>query len=126
MTPASLIRPLAGLALALGLSAGTTGCYVEEVPPPAYAEGYVPAYYDGYVVYYDGVGRPYYYLNGAVAWVPPSSPFYIGLVNHWHAYGPAYPRWYARYGYGYRGYRAAPVRRPPPPMGRPAPPARRI
>ena len=55
--------------------------------------------------YYDDVGRPYYYAGGAVAWVPQSSPLYVGYVNHWHAYGPAYHRWYGHYGYRYRAYR---------------------
>jgi hypothetical protein len=83
----------------------SSGCYADEGPPAAVAEGYAPQYYDGYVVYYDGAGRPYYYANGVVYWVPATSPFYIGLVNHWHAHGPAYGRWYAHYGYRYRGYR---------------------
>ena len=96
------------MALALLTAASgalSTGCVVEdEVPPPAYVEGYEPMYYDGYVVYYDDVGRPYYYLNGGVAWVPSTSPLYIGFVNHWRLYGPAYHRWYAHYGYRYHGY----------------------
>ncbi len=85
-----------------------TGCYVEdESPPPAYVAEYEPMYYDGYVVYYDDVGRPYYYVDGAVVWVPPTSPLYIGLVHHWRVYGPAYHRWYAHYGYRYHGYRGS-------------------
>ena len=90
--------------LALLLPTGS-GCYVEAVPGPAYAEGYQPMFYDGYLVYYDDVGRPFYYVNGSVAWVPPTSPFYVGLVEHWRVHGPAYGRWHARYGARYRGYR---------------------
>jgi hypothetical protein len=84
-----------------------TACYAEEeVPAPEYADvGYAPQYYDGYVVYYDDAGHPYYYVNGGVYWVPPSSPFYVGLVGHWRRFGPGYHRWYGRYGYRYRGYR---------------------
>ena len=41
-----------------------------------------------------------------MAWVPQSSPLYVGYVNHWHAYGPAYRNWYGHYGYRYHGYRA--------------------
>ena len=94
------------LAIALFLFAPlSSACYAEAVPAPAYADGYEPQYYDGYVVYYDGYGRPFYHVNGAVYWVPPSSPFYGGYVNHWHSYGPAYGRWYGHYGVRYRGYR---------------------
>jgi hypothetical protein len=101
------VRGLALAALMAGFVPLGSACYVEEdVPPPAYAEGYQPQFYDGYVVYYDDVGRPYYYNNGAVFWVPATSPLYIGYVNHWHAYGPAYRSWYGHYGYRYRGYRA--------------------
>jgi hypothetical protein len=99
------IRSLALVTLILG-SLAATGCYVEPVgPEPVVAEGYTPQYYDGYVVYYDGVGRPFYYVNGVQVWVPPSSPYYVGYVNYWHAYGPAYNRWYSTYGYRYRGWR---------------------
>ena len=90
--------------LMAALVPASTGCYVEAAPP-VYAEGYEPQYYDGHVVYYDGVGRPYYYAEGAVVWVAPSSPFYFGLVHHWRIHGPAYRHWYAHGGYRYRGYR---------------------
>jgi len=100
------LRGLALVALTAGFVPLGSACYAEaDVPPPVVAEGYEPQFYDGYVVYYDDVGRPYYYVNGAVFWVPATSPFYVGLVNHWHAYGPAYHRWYGHYGYRYRGYR---------------------
>jgi hypothetical protein len=81
-----------------------TGC-VAEVEPPAYAEGWQPQYYNGYVVYYDDVGRPFYYVNGGAVWIPRESPFYVGYVNHWRVYGPHYRAWYSHYGYRYRGYR---------------------
>jgi hypothetical protein len=97
-----------GFALAAVLAAFApvvSGCYVEEVPPPEYAEGYQPEYYDGYVVYYDDIGRPFYYVNGAVVWVPPTSPFYARYTAHWRMYGPSYRGWYAHYGYRYHTYR---------------------
>ncbi|HEY1697108.1 MAG TPA: hypothetical protein VGG39_33340 [Polyangiaceae bacterium] len=87
-----------------------SACYVDEdVPPAEYAaeDGYEPPTYDGYVVYYDDVGRPFYYVNGGVAWIPATSPFYVGYVNHWRTYGPAYHRWYAAHGYAYRGWRGS-------------------
>jgi hypothetical protein len=99
---------LPGIALAALVATSSvlsSGCYAEEeVEPPAYAYGYEPMYYDGYVVYYDDVGRPYYYAGGAVVWIPPTAPIYVSLVNHWHAYGPAYRAWYAHHGYRYRTY----------------------
>jgi hypothetical protein len=100
-------RTLLLSALVSGLAPLGSACYADEqVPPPEYADsGYQPQYYDGYVVYFDGGGRPYYYENGSVFWVPRSSPLYVGYVNHWHRYGPAYNHWYGHYGYRYRTYR---------------------
>src|ERR1041385_7112880 len=87
----SAILPVA-LAASLSFAAG---CYAYAepagtIPPPEYAYGYSPVYYDGYVVNYDDAGRPFYYVNGAVVWVPPTAPAYPGLVAHWRAHGPAY------------------------------------
>ena len=96
------------LASALALGSLASACYVEEGAyaegPPVYAYGYEPAYYDGYVVYYDDVGRPFYYRGGAVIWISPGAPAYPGLVARWRAYGPAYHHWYIHHGYRYRGY----------------------
>jgi hypothetical protein len=89
-------------AFALPLS----GCYAAvEVPPDTVVEGYQPIYCDGYVVYYDEGGRPFYYVNGGVYWIPANHPYYGELVRHWGTYRGAYGRWYARAGYRYRGYR---------------------
>lgn len=86
------------------LGAFASGCYV-DADSPVVAEGYEPQYYDGRIVYYDGAGRPFYYEGGATVWIPESSPYYVGYVNHWRSYGPAYNRWYTGYGYRYRTYR---------------------
>jgi hypothetical protein len=104
MEPVRLLRPALAAAL-FAFAPMSSACYAEIVPPPVYADGYQPQFYDGYVVYYDAHGRPYYHVGGVVYWVPLTSPFYIGLVNHWRAYGPAYGRWYGHYGNRYRGYR---------------------
>ncbi len=108
----SKIRAWALVAIGAGLVPMGSACYVEPAPPPAVAvappvvaEGYDPQYYDGYVVYYDAVGRPFYYVGGAVVWVPPTSPFYIGLTDHWRGHRAEYARWHERYGARYRGYR---------------------
>jgi hypothetical protein len=101
------IRNFTAVALVVG-SLAATGCYVEPVGPGPVVVGdygYEPQYYDGYMVYYDGVGRPYYYANGAQVWVSPSSPYYSGYVSHYRTYGGAYNRWYSGDGYRYRNYR---------------------
>ena len=82
-----------------------SACYVEAETVPIAVDGYEPLYYDGYIVYYDGLGRPFYYSNGIVVWIGPEYPEYGVLVHHWHVYGPAYRHWYAHYGYRYRTYR---------------------
>jgi len=94
--------------LAIGVAMSMSGCYAEAegtIPPPQYEYGYAPVYYDGYVVYYDEAGRPYYYLNGAVQFVPQTSPLYLGLVAHWNAFGPHYRDWNVHAGERYRTYR---------------------
>jgi len=104
------MRTFAKVALAV-LLVGTAGCYAEAEPVTVTSAeiGYEPAYYDGYVVYYDDYGHPFYYgSGGAVVWVEPSSPYYVGLVNHYHVYGPRYRSWAAHDGYRYRSYRASP------------------
>ncbi len=105
-------RHLVLAALLGGIAATGTACYAEdEGPPAAYADGYEPQYYDGHVVYFDDVGRPYYYGAGAVVWIPPTVPLYGAYVRHWHTYGPAYRRWNAHYGYRYHRYRGRAYRR---------------
>jgi hypothetical protein len=104
MKASRLIRTVLAVAVCI-IASMSSGCYAEAVPAPAYADGYEPQYYDGYVVYYDGYGRPFYNVNGAVYWVQPSSPFYIGLTTHWRGHRAEYGRWYGHYGYRYRGYR---------------------
>lgn len=82
------------------------GCYVRAaVVEPVAVDGYAPEYYEGYVVYYDDGGRPYYYVNGSVVWVPSHSPHYVRLTNHWRSYGHAYRRWHTNHGHRYRTYR---------------------
>jgi hypothetical protein len=102
----STARVLTLAVLIAAIATPGLACYVEEVPPPVYVEGYEPGFYDGYVVYYDDVGRPFYYVNGVVVWISPGSPHYWPLVHHWRVYGPAYHHWYVHYGYRYRRYRS--------------------
>jgi hypothetical protein len=101
-TPGMKLGHLALLSF-LALPLASTGCYV-EADTPTVAYGYEPQYYDGRMVYYDDYGHPFYYEGGAQVWVPTTSPYYWGYVNHWRAYGPAYRRWYGAYGYRYRGW----------------------
>ncbi len=93
--------------IALASTPAIAGCYVEP-EYPVEAEGWQPQYYDGYMVYYDGGGRPFYYLNGAAVWIPESSPYYARYYGYYHANPYAYNRWHARYGATYRSYRVAP------------------
>jgi len=95
------------VAIALASTPLLAGCYADAAYPVE-AEGWTPQYYDGYMVYYDGGGRPFYYLNGAAVWIPESSPYYARYYSYWRANPYAYSRWYGHYGYGYRTYRVAP------------------
>jgi hypothetical protein len=84
------------------------GCYVETVSPEGVVVGnygYEPMYFNGYMVYYDGVGRPFYYANGVQVWIPAASPYYHSYIAHYRTYGHAYARWYAGGGYRYRTFR---------------------
>lgn len=105
---------LAMIPLALALVSPVMGCYAETGTTTLASadvvsdDGYDPAYYNGYVVYYDDVGRPYYYDRGAVIWISPASPHYAPLVHHYRYYGPRYHQWNAHYGNRYHGYRGAP------------------
>lgn len=69
---------------------------------------YQPLYYDGYVVFYDGVGRPYYYVNGVVVWMPSTYAYYGYYTNHWRAHRTHYTRWYSSRGRRYQTYRRSP------------------
>jgi hypothetical protein len=100
------LRRIAFQALLVTATVPLMACYDDEMPPPAYAYGYEPQYYNGAVVYYDGVGRPFYYERGGPVWVSPGSPYYGGLTAHWRLHGAAYGQWYAHYGTQHRGYRA--------------------
>jgi hypothetical protein len=94
---------VAGVALA---PAGVAACTAAELPTPEYEEGYEPQYYDGYVVYYDDGGKPYVYVDGAVAWVPETSTYYGPLFSYGRLHAAEYHRWYAGYGFRYRDYRS--------------------
>jgi hypothetical protein len=103
------VRTLLALAFVLG-SVAVTGCYAEAVGtgPESVVVGdygYEPQYYNGYMVYYDGMGRPFYYAGGAQFFIAANSPYYAGYVAHYRTYGPAYSRWYSAGGYRYRTYR---------------------
>jgi hypothetical protein len=107
---ATSLRKVALPLLVAASAAMLSGCYVDADIEPAVAvssyEGYNPVYYDGYVVYYDTVGRPYYYVGGSRYWVPRSYPYYGYYTTHYHSNWRSYNSWYARRGYGYKTYRA--------------------
>ena len=101
------------------------GCYVEPAGGVVAYGGYEPQYYDGYVVYYDGVGRPYYYYGNSAVYIDAGHPMYGRYVDHYRAYGPQYNRWYGSHGYRYRTYRASPSYRAAPTYRSPGPYRRR-
>ncbi len=84
-----------------------SACYADPVYPME-SEGWDPQYYDGYLVYYDGGGRPFYYLNGAAIWIPEGSPYYARFHGYWAAHAYAYQNWHARYGARFHSYRVGP------------------
>ncbi len=100
------------VAFVAAATASTVGCRSETWDaPPAYADlddTYDPEYFDGYVVYYDAIGRPYHYADGAVVWISTAAPQYDALVDHWKRHHVAYRRWYVSYGYRYRSYHGGP------------------
>ncbi|NUP07881.1 MAG: hypothetical protein HOW73_17685 [Polyangiaceae bacterium] len=114
------------------LMMAASGCAVYTRPIPAAATvsvDYDPLYYDGYVVYYDTIGRPYYYIDGRTHYVPRTYVGFNAYVNYYHAHRPAYNSWYAREGRrhvhtrrspGYYHYPRGhhPVHRAPPPRHR--------
>jgi hypothetical protein len=111
--PSTKLRTVILAAAVAAFAPLVSGCYAEMEPPESvYVEegGYHPMYYDGYVVYFDGGGRPYYYVNGSVYWVPRSYAYYGAYVAHYNTYWRSYRTWYARGGYRYHYYRAAPRR----------------
>lgn len=93
------------LSALVGTCALTAGCYAELEAEPVSVDGYAPQYYDGYVVYYDTVGRPYYYNGGGVYYVPPTYREYGRLTRHYQTYREPYVRWQGNYGTRYRSYR---------------------
>jgi hypothetical protein len=109
------IAHLALAAVVAGLAPTYAGCYDAEPLPPGFEDGYEPTYFDGHVVYYDDTGRPFYYLHGEVAWVPSTSPYYVGYNNDWKQHRDAYRRWYVHHGRSYADYnRGAGTYGPPP------------
>ncbi len=83
---------------------GEMGWRLRNYQRPIAANYYTPQYYGGYVVYYDGAGRPYYYVNGARTWVPATWSGYHRLRRHWRLHRRAYHRWHTHYGRAYRYY----------------------
>jgi uncharacterized membrane protein YgcG len=93
--------------ISLALAAPLAGCEMEEAEVPVAGAGYEPTYYDGYMVYYDGAGLPYYYMDDTMYYVPRSYAYYDSLCDHYQVYRPYYHRWYVSGGYRYRGYRSS-------------------
>jgi hypothetical protein len=77
---------------------------VDPAPVSVGTSYYNPMYYNGYVVYYDTLGRPIYYVNGATYYVPSTYVHYHALSRHYVTYRHHYHRWYGSHGHRYRTY----------------------
>jgi len=86
---------VAGVASATALS----GCYLEARPATVdYSYGgWTPYYYNGNLVYFDTLGRPYYYSSGSLMYVPATWVHYGASVNAYRLYGYRYRAWHSRY-----------------------------
>lgn len=93
--------------IAMGCGVAVRGPGI-EVSTPTVTVGtsyYTPLYHDGYILYFDTVGRPYYYVGGAVVYVPPGHPYYSRYTLHYRTHGAHYRRWHTTRGHRYRTYR---------------------
>ncbi|PKN26158.1 MAG: hypothetical protein CVU65_06560 [Deltaproteobacteria bacterium HGW-Deltaproteobacteria-22] len=102
-----------------------SGCVLTARPATVSVEasygGWTSYYYNGSLVYFDTIGRPYYYYGGRIMYVPSTWASYNVALANWRTNRVAYNRWHARY--NAPRYRTV-VRRPlvaPRPRTRPAP-----
>ena len=104
--------------MAATIALGLTACFVSAEPAPVTGpaaqpapvvadsgSAYTPLYYDGYAVYYDNGGRPYYWLNGGMVWIPSSYAYYGRYTNYYRQHRTHYLRWNRTHGTRYRTYR---------------------
>ena len=89
---------------AMSLTAVSCVFSVDPAPVSVGTSYYNPMYYNGYVVYYDSLGRPMYYVNGATYYVPSTYVHYHALTSHYVTYRSHYHRWYGAQGHRYRSY----------------------
>ena len=123
-------RAVIGIAMAAVMTFGLASCVVSAEPAPvaassSTADEYSPLYHDGYVVYFSNAGLPYYYLNGAMVWIPSTHPFYGRYVGYYGRHRHHYWRWNRTHGRRYRTYRRRTVHRRHPAAHRRARPGRR-
>jgi hypothetical protein len=81
---------------------------------PVASAGYAPLYYLGYPVFYDDLGRPIYYVDGAVVYVPTRHPRYRVFIHHYRHNPHRYRRWYRTHGRRFPRHRRHRVHRAPP------------
>lgn len=108
-TPEGNPRSRSAIAITLALFAAGAlvlgGCRVTLGPGHVATSYYTPLYYQGYVVYYDEVGRPVYYANGARYYIPAGYVDYGRYAAHYRTHRVHYNRWYRSRGHRYRRYR---------------------
>ncbi|MFH2006223.1 MAG: hypothetical protein ABI333_06525, partial [bacterium] len=115
-------KNLVALSVIAAIGLAFASCFLEPHPGGAHSAGpapavtvsadtgadtdyYQPLYYDGYPIFFSDAGLPYYYVNGAVFWIPSTYGYYGYYRQHWYSHRGHYNRWYGARGHRYRTYR---------------------
>jgi hypothetical protein len=90
-----------GLVSVTSLALLVAGCTVTARPATVHVAsaygGWSPTYYNGNLMYYNYAGRPYYYSNNIMVYVPSTWSNYNATVSSWQSNQVSYNRWHARY-----------------------------
>jgi len=90
-----------GLIAVTSLTMFASGCVVTARPATVHVEasygGWTSYYYNGSLVYFDSIGRPYYYYSGRIMYVPATWVHYNVAISNWRTNRVAYNRWHSRY-----------------------------
>lgn len=70
-----------------------------------YVDYYTPQFYLDYLVFFDEAGTPIYYENDFIYAVPPNTPEYKELIDHYKQNTDAYRIWFEEIGFAYLNYR---------------------
>ncbi len=84
----------------LTVGSASPGCYLDpsETYTASYTfRGYRPYHYHGNLVYFDTLGRPFYYRDGYKVYVPRTWSSYTHSRRYWRRNRYRYNRWHRRY-----------------------------